>query len=299
LAHLIGLAWDILMYLKVTKFLERRSKLTVVMIAIALSISVGALDLATSIEMHFLLLYLIPIFLGGWFVSRDVGVYLAIFGSVVWFVTDSLGGRAYSSPWIAYWNLLMRTGVFVIFAITQASLKSKIEELSHLANRDFLTGLPNDRAFYELAAEEIKCAVGLEPMTLACIDVSGIELVNQRLGYPAGDQMMCTIARTIRQNVERPDLVGRLAGTSFAVLLPKTASSGANKVLQHLHDMLKAERRKHSQPLNFYISAVACPKAPRTVAELIQEADSQMIRTKNAKNDFIQIVTSESHYLLN
>jgi len=193
----------------------------------------------------------------------------------------------------------MRTSGFIIFAFTQASLKSKLDELSNLASRDFLTGLPNGRAFYELAAEQMNRASGLEPMTLACIDVSGIQSVNERLGYPAGDQMMCTIAHTIRQNVTRPDLVGRLAGTTFAVLLPKTASSGANLVLEHLHNALRDGRRRYSHPLNFYISAVACTKAPRTVAELMQEADSQMTRMKNAKKDFIQIVTSEGHSLLN
>lgn len=284
---------------QLTTFFERRSRLTVVFIAITFSIVLGVLDLATSVEMHFLLLYLIPIFLGSWFVSRGVGVCLAIFGSLVWFVAEFLSGRAYSSPWIAYWNLLMRTSGFIIFAFTQASLKSKLDELSSLASRDFLTGLPNGRAFYQLAAEQMNRASGLEPMTLACIDVSGIQSVNERLGYPAGDQMMCTIAHTIRQNVARPDLVGRLAGTTFAVLLPKTASSGANLVLEQLHDALKDGRRKYSHPLNFYISAVACTKAPRTIAELMQEADGQMTRMKNAKKDFIQIVTSEGPSLLN
>ena len=287
------------MHSKLTQYFERRSRLTVVLIAIALTILLGALDVATGIEMHFLLLYLVPIFLGTWFVSRDVGVSLAIFGSLAWSVADFLIGRANSSPWIAYWNLLMRTGVFVAFAFTQASLKSKLDELSHLASRDFLTGLPNGRAFYELAAKEMSRASGLEPMTLACIDVSGIQSVNERLGYPTGDQVMCAIAHTIRQTVARPDLVGRLAGTTFALLLPKTASSGANVVLEQLHDALNGDRRRYAHPLNFYISAVACTKAPRTVAELMQEADSQMIRMKNAKKDFIQIVTSEGPSLLN
>ena len=287
------------MHSKLTQYFERRSRLTVVLIAITLTILLGALDVATSIEMHFLLLYLVPIFLGTWFVSRDVGVSLAIFGSLAWSVADFLIGRANSSPWIAYWNLLMRTGVFVAFAFTQASLKSKLDELSHLASRDFLTGLPNGRAFYELAAKEMSRASGLEPMTLACIDVSGIQSVNERLGYPTGDQVMCAIAHTIRQTVARPDLVGRLAGTTFALLLPKTASSGANVVLEQLHDALNGDRRRYAHPLNFYISAVACTKAPRTVAELMQEADSQMIRMKNAKKDFIQIVTSEGPSLLN
>ena len=287
------------MHSKLMQYFERRSRHTVVLIAITLTILLGALDVATSVEMHFLLLYLVPVFLGSWFVSRDVGVSLAIFGSLVWSVADFLIGRANSSPWIAYWNLLMRTGVFVVFAFTQAYLKSKLDELSHLASRDFLTGLPNGRAFYELAAKEMSRASGLEPMTLACIDVSGVQSVNERLGYPTGDQMMCAIAHTIRQNVARPDLVGRLAGTTFALLLPKTASSGANVVLERLHDALNDDRRRYAHPLNFYISAVACTKAPRTVAELMQEADSQMVRMKNVKKDFIQIVTSEGPSLLN
>ena len=193
----------------------------------------------------------------------------------------------------------MRTGVFVVFAFTQAYFRIKLDELSSLASRDFLTGLPNGRAFYQLAAEEMNRAFGLEPLTLACLDVSGLQLVNERLGYPVGDQMVCTIAHTIRQNVARPDLVGRLSGTTFAILLPKTASDGANLVLEQLHNALKDERRKYSHPLNFYISAVACPKAPRTVAELMQQADSQMSRMKNAKEDFIQVVTSEGSALLN
>lgn len=287
------------MLAKLAQFFERRSRMTVAVIAIALSMVIGALDLVTAVEMHFLLLYLIPIFLGSWFVSRDVGLCLAIFGSLVWFVTDPMNGRPNSSPWIIYWNLLMRTSAFIVFAVTQAALKSKLDELSNLASRDFLTGLPNGRAFYQLAADEMNRASGLEPMTLACIDVSGIQLVNERFGYPVGDQMMCTIGHTIRQNVTRPDLVGRLAGTTFAVLLPKTASSDANLVLEQMHNALKDDRRKYSHPLNFYISAVACAKAPPTVAQLMQEADNQMNRMKNAKKDFLQIVTSEGPSLLN
>jgi diguanylate cyclase (GGDEF)-like protein len=280
-------------------FFECRSKRTITVVAIAVSIFLGVLDLTSGVEMQFLLIYLIPIFLGSWFVSQAVGISLAIFGSLVWFVADSLSGRVYSSPWVAYGNLLMCTGLFVVFAFTQANLRIKLDELSNLANSDFLTGLPNGRAFYQLASEEMNRAFGLEPLTLACIDVTGLHLINERLGYPSGDQMMCTIAHTIRQNVARPDLVGRLAGTSFAVLLPNTASTGANLVLEQLHNALKDERRKYSHPLNFYISAVACTKAPRTVAELMQEADSQMNRMKNARTDFVQIVTSDGSTLLN
>jgi diguanylate cyclase (GGDEF)-like protein len=284
---------------QLAKFIERRSPKTLVAYAILMTLLLGIFDLQTGVEGHFLLLYLVPIFIGSWFVSREVGVYLAFFGSLIWFAADSLGGRTYSSAWIAYWNMVTRTSVFVLFAVTQAQLRTKLNELSKLASRDLLTGLPNGHAFYQLAAKEMDRAFGLEPMTLACIDVTGFHWVNHRFGYPMGDQMVCKIAHTIKQHVPRPDLVGRMGGTSFAVLLPNVASETANFVLEGVHHALNEERRKFSHPLTFFISAIACTKAPRTVAELLHEADAQMTRMKGGKKDSLEIANVDVLPMLN
>jgi diguanylate cyclase (GGDEF)-like protein len=183
----------------------------------------------------------------------------------------------------------MRTAAFTLFAMTQAQLRAKLLELSHLASRDFLTGLPNGHAFYQLTAKEMDRAFGVEPMTLVCIDITGFKWINHRFGYPAGDHMMCAIAHSIRQHVPRPDLVGRMGGTNFAVLLPNVGSDVAHLILQRVQNALDEERRKYAHPLTFFISAIACTKAPRTVAELLQEADAQMTRIKNGKKDSLQI----------
>ena len=284
---------------KIANLLERQSQRTLVAFCLLATIVLGALDAYTGVEIHFLLLYLIPVFVASWFVSRKIGLYVAIIASIVWFGADSLSGRSYSSAWIAYWNLLMRSAVFVIFAITQAQLRARMIELAHLASRDFLTGLPNGHAFYDLVAKEMERAFGLQPMTLACIDVTGFKWVNHRFGYPAGDQMMCTIAHAIRQNVPRPDLVGRLGGTSFAVLLPNMASETAHEILQQLQGVLQEERRKYSHPLTFFISAVACNRAPKTVAQLIHEAEVQMTRIKGINKDSLQIASVDEVSVLN
>jgi len=284
---------------KIANLLERQSQRTLVAFCLLATIVLGALDVYTGVEIHFLLLYLIPVFVASWFVSRKIGLYVAIIASIIWFGADSLSGRSYSSAWIAYWNLLMRSAVFVIFAITQAQLRARMIELAHLASRDFLTGLPNGHAFYDLVAKEMERAFGLQPMTLACIDVTGFKWVNHRFGYPAGDQMMCTIAHAIRQNVPRPDLVGRLGGTSFAVLLPNMASETAHEILQQLQGVLQEERRKYSHPLTFFISAVACNRAPKTVAQLIHEAEVQMTRIKGINKDSLQIASVDEVSVLN
>jgi hypothetical protein len=76
----------------------------------------------------------------------------------------------------------------------------------------------------------------------------------------------------------------------------QTASSGANSVLEQLHGAL---RRPAQNLIRSIIHQRRHAQSPRTVAELMQEADGQMTQMKNAKKDFIQIVTSEGTSLLN
>jgi diguanylate cyclase (GGDEF)-like protein len=279
--------------------LEHRSKAALTLASALIAVLLGILDYKTGVEIHFLLIYLLPIYITSWFVSRQMGMIFALLCSSIWLIADSLGGRAYSQEWIAHWNLLMRTGVFIAFALTLAQLRTKFESLLELASSDFLTGMPNGRAFYDLAAKELDHAFGLQPMTLAFIDIAGFNWVNHRLGYSVGDQLMCSIAHTIKLEVPRPDLVGRMGGTSFAVLFPGTAIDGANMFLDKLKSALHEERKKYGQPVTFFISAIACPKAPRTIAELMHHAESQMMRMKNGKKDAMEIVQVESLPALN
>ena len=279
---------------RVLSFFEHRTKRAIALISISITILLGILDFATGTELHFLVIYLLPIALVSWYANRRSGIYLAILCSLVWFLADALGGRSYSSPWVAGWNFIMRTGAFVVFALSLSQLRDKFDALSYLAMRDFLTGLPNGRAFYELTAREMERAYGVEPLTLAFVDVAGFKWINHRLGYATGDQMICTIAHAIRQNVPRPDLVGRIGGTSFAVLLPNIASEGASLILDQVQNVLKDERKKYAQPVTFFISAVACTKAPRSIAELMHQAEAQMTRMKGGTKDLLQIATVDS-----
>jgi diguanylate cyclase (GGDEF)-like protein len=274
---------------RILSCLDHGSKRAITLLGLALVPFIGVLDVKTGVETHLLCFYLIPITVVSWFVNRNVGICVAMLCTLTWFVADRLGGRIYSAGWMAYWNLGMRAGVFVVVALALSQLRAKFDSVSELANRDFLTGLPNGRAFYELAAREMDRAFGLEPLTLACIDVEGFKWINHRFGYASGDQMLCTLAKIIKEHAPRRDLVGRTGGTAFAVLLPNTTSEGASFVLERIQSALKEERRRHAQPVTFFISAVACTKAPRSVAELMHEAESQMARMKGSNKDTLQI----------
>jgi diguanylate cyclase (GGDEF)-like protein len=280
-------------------FLKRRSKLTITLFAVAMVVFIGILDVKTGLEVYLHFFYAVPIALVSWFANRNIGIYVAVLGNIVHFFADGISDRSYSAAWIPYGNFVLRGGIFVVIALAVSRLRDKFDTLRDLANRDFLTGLPNGRAFYELAAGEMERAYGLEPLTLACLDIEGLTWINHRLGHATGDQMLCSIAQAIRESVARPDLIGRVGGTAFAVLLPNTTSEGAAFVLENIQKKLKEERSRYAQPVNFFISAIACSKAPRSVADLIHEAELHMSRTKAAGRDTIEIARVDSFSALN
>jgi diguanylate cyclase (GGDEF)-like protein len=82
-------------------------------------------------------------------------------------------------------------------------------------------------------------AFGLEPMALAFVDVEGLKWINHRFGYATGDQMLCTIAHAIRESVARPELIGRIGGTSCAILLPNAGSEEARFVLEKIQSKIE------------------------------------------------------------
>ncbi len=269
--------------------LKRISKRAIALLGVALVIAIGVVDFATGLELHVTLFYFLPIALVSWFVSRRAGILTGVLCTLTWLAANYLGGRRYSSHWIAVWNFTMHLGVSLVIACTMSQLRRAFDQLSRLASHDFLTGLPNGRAFYDLAGREMERAFGLEPMTLAYIDIEGFKWINHRFGYATGDQMLCTIAHAIRENVPRPDLVGRIGGTAFAVLLPNATAEEARFVLEKIQTRLKEERKRYAQPVTFFISAMACTKAPRSIAELMHEAELHMTRMKDGKRDALEI----------
>jgi diguanylate cyclase (GGDEF)-like protein len=275
-------------------YIESRPKQLITLIGLLCVSLIGMIDYLGRWQLDVSYLYIFPIVLVSWFVNKRTGILVAICCVWIWFISGRLDGVRHSSRMIVVWNSSVPAVVLIAFAYLVSWLRSNVDRISEVATKDFLTGLPNARAFYELAASEMKKSFGLEPLALAYIDVEGFHWVNQRFGYATGDQMLCSIAQTILQGVVRKDLVGRIGGTAFAVLMPNTNSDGAHFILEKIHDELKKERRRYAQPVNVFISAVACTKAPRNVAELMHQAETSMTRMKGNDGDALEILRVDS-----
>ncbi|MCE1244282.1 diguanylate cyclase [Oryzomicrobium sp.] len=114
------------------------------------------------------------------------------------------------------------------------------DRLAHEATHDALTGLPNRRYFMDwlvrLGAQSGRRG---RPLALLFIDLDGFKAVNDRFGHEAGDAMLKEVALRFRRLVRESDVLARLAGDEFAVLMPEVASAqDAARLAQRLIDSL-------------------------------------------------------------
>jgi diguanylate cyclase (GGDEF)-like protein len=110
----------------------------------------------------------------------------------------------------------------------QAELIALNARLEQLATTDALTGVPNHRAFQEALELEVARACRYRtPLALIMADVDHFKQYNDTFGHPAGDQVLRTVARLLRDHSRAADMVARYGGEEFAILLPNTDRHGA------------------------------------------------------------------------
>jgi len=125
-------------------------------------------------------------------------------------------------PWdVAETNALQAVASLIV------QLQSRVaaeEKLQYQAYHDDLTKLPNRRALLEDLDRRI---AEREPMTLLFIDLDGFKSMNDSLGHGAGDRLLSTMAERLRRSIRPEDLVARLAGDEFVVLLETRSTQAA------------------------------------------------------------------------
>ncbi len=101
-------------------------------------------------------------------------------------------------------------------------------ELRHLADHDPLTGLLNRRRFRSELDQYVSFAARYGGRgAVMVIDIDGLKAVNDKLGHQAGDTLIRRVSEILRERVRATDLVARLSGDEFAVLMPQTDTAGA------------------------------------------------------------------------
>lgn len=118
------------------------------------------------------------------------------------------------------------------------------ERLQTMATTDYLTGLYNQRAFHKMLEESFQSAQAAEEsgtLSLMMLDIDHFKQYNDTYGHPAGDEVLETIGRLLRNGTRRSDFAARNGGEEFAILLPYTGAEEAMKAAEGIRAMIESQ----------------------------------------------------------
>ena len=277
--------------------LERPGALTrvgIVLGAMALIVSISVAECITVERISFGMFYLVPVGISAWYVGHRTGWWMALVAAVAWFVADRLTHQSYPSGLVPVWNALMRLGYFTATAYLLHRLHTALRHAKRLSRTDPLTGLLNGRAFFDFAAEELdRCTRYGHALSFAYLDVDDFKTINDRYGHTVGDEVLQLIAQALREHTRRSDLVGRVGGDEFAILLPETDAPGAIAAMEKLRQSIQSELPA-GKGASVSIGLVTFPRPAVSVGEMTRIADRLMYRSKGAgKNSISHQIAAE------
>jgi diguanylate cyclase (GGDEF)-like protein len=175
-------------------------------------------------------------------------------------------------------------------------LVRQAEQLETLATTDGLSGLYNRRHFLRLAeAEWSRYARHGRPLALIALDIDGFKAINDRFGHDAGDRVIAHVAGLCREDRRPSDVVARVGGEEFAVLLPETELAAAAAVAERLRARF-AGNAFVTDAFNLSLSAslgvAAAGPGVDSVAALMKEADRALYEAKRSGRN--RVVTADA-----
>ena len=183
----------------------------------------------------------------------------------------------------ALWN---ERGVPIRMAgsLTDISERKQMEEkLINISLRDSLTGLYN-RAYFQEELRRLNDG-RYAPLAVIVCDVDGLKLYNDSFGHLLGDRLLKKAAELLTKTFRAGDVVARIGGDEFAILLSRISRETVEKALVRLQDSIDADNEKNDEFLLSISTGVAYSFSKNAnLTQLFREADNNMYREKNKRS---------------
>ena len=166
-----------------------------------------------------------------------------------------------------------------------AQLQERIEQLDQLAHQDTLISLPNRRGFMrELERLVDRARLYDHHAAMLFVDLDGLKMINDTFGHRAGDEALIQVADLLTRGVRRSDIVARIGGDEFGILLENATDESAHDTAARLVDLICGCEFDHdgdSMPLSVAIGVgmIDGSEGPDAV---MARADEEMYRRKAA-----------------
>jgi len=180
--------------------------------------------------------------------------------------------------------LVVTAGAALSASRARLGYLSVADQLNRTATTDELTGLANRRSFMRSLEIEIERARrSARPLVMAILDIDHFKRVNDSYGHPAGDEVLQNVAATIKAAMRMTDIVGRLGGEEFAVLMPDTDVPSAHTACDRLRTLMASRPVRLSAGGEITVTlscGVALLEPEEQCGHWISRADSALYEAK-------------------
>lgn len=172
------------------------------------------------------------------------------------------------------------------------------QDIKEQAITDYLTGLPNRRFFMEFAEREIqKTRRDYSPFVLVAIDLDFFKKINDLYGHHMGDKVLKKFSEISKQNLRYMDIIGRIGGEEFALILPQTNIGEGREVIERLKMAIETSEIDNGDlpALKFTASFGMTVWTPAIfdLAQLLRLADDALYEAKqNGRNCICQSIAT-------
>jgi diguanylate cyclase (GGDEF)-like protein len=186
------------------------------------------------------------------------------------------------SGWASGWLTAAIALVLLLAAGAMVSGRQRLSRQEHRVSHDALTGLGNR---LQLEARMGKALGGGEPFGVMVVNLDGFKRVNDALGHVAGDELLRLVAAAMRAHLRPGDLLVRLVGDEFAVLMPGVDETAVHGTAERLLAAVRIqfEVRGVTVDGDASVGAAMFPRDGHSVAALLRSAELAMYQAKGGK----------------
>ena len=202
------------------------------------------------------------------------------------------GADAYLSKPIQHKVLLAKLTAVTRLAHMRQELLAANSQLEALSITDYLTNLPNRRAFeHTLRDEMAKARRHAQMLSVAILDIDHFKQINDTYGHDGGDSILREVSKRLMASQRSGDVFGRVGGEEFGLILPNTNAEEAKIACERYREVLSTEDYHYDgHTIKLTVSVGAC-KFDNDISqlELIKRADVALYMAKNTGRDKVVI----------
>jgi diguanylate cyclase (GGDEF)-like protein len=183
-------------------------------------------------------------------------------------------------------ELAKRFGDAAALALDNAQVRARLE---HQAQTDPLTGLYNHRAFHERLRQALASASrSHEAVSILMLDIDDFKRVNDVYGHGAGDEILRSLADTLKDAVRASDVVYRLGGEEFAIVIASRSAQNAERLAHRLVERVESTEFEPAGRITISVGLARGPEHAMNPRELIACAEAAMMTAKaRGKNQIV------------